>query len=239
MDKNFILDEIRRTAEANGGKPLGTQRFEGETGIRKSDWYGKYWRNWGEAIAEAGLSPNEFQRPYDPSLLLEKFLDLTRELGRIPTEADLRIKARTDRTFPSHSSFSKLGTRSDRVRKLMDFCTSNEGFQDVLDICPKGPVVSKADPHSRRLNHEEFGSVYLMKSGRFYKIGRTNAAGRRERELTIQLPEKAQITHEIRTDDPPGIEAYWHRRFADKRKNGEWFELTSEDIAAFKRRKFM
>ena len=87
--------------------------------------------------------------------------------------------------------------------------------------------------------HGEPGFVYMMKAGRFFKIGRTNALGRRERELVIQLPEAAKVIHSIKTDDPAGIEEYWHRRFQDRRRNGEWFELTPQDLAAFRRRKFM
>lgn len=54
-------------------------------------------------------------------------------------------------------------------------------------------------------------------------------------ELKIQLPENLDLIHEIKTDDPSGIEAYWHRRFEAKRMNGEWFDLNSADIKAFKR----
>jgi hypothetical protein len=81
--------------------------------------------------------------------------------------------------------------------------------------------------------------VCLLKSGRYFKIGKTNALGRRERELAIQLPEKARSVHVIKTDDPADIEAYWHARLAAKRTRGEWFELDAAEVAAFKRRRFM
>ena len=77
----------------------------------------------------------------------------------------------------------------------------------------------------------------MLKHGsrREYKIGKTNNLIRREGEIRLQLPEQARPVHSIKTDDPAGVESYWHSRFASKRKSGEWFELTAEDIRAFKR----
>ncbi len=82
------------------------------------------------------------------------------------------------------------------------------------------------------------GFVYLLRSGKKYKIGRSNAVGRRLRELSIQLPQKPNMVHVIKTDDPEDIESYWHKRFEEKREGGEWFALSQEDIRAFKKRKF-
>jgi hypothetical protein len=53
------------------------------------------------------------------------------------------------------------------------------------------------------------------------------------------IPDPPKMIHKIKTDDPSGIEAYWHKRFQEGRKGGEWFDLTADDIKAFKRRNFM
>lgn len=74
-----------------------------------------------------------------------------------------------------------------------------------------------------------------MKSGHHYKIGRTVSVGSRERQLAIKIPIPPTTVHKIETDDPSGVEAYWHRRFENKRGEGEWFALSSEDVRAFKR----
>jgi len=86
---------------------------------------------------------------------------------------------------------------------------------------------------------EQFGFVYLMKSGRFYKIGRSTCAEKRAYEVQLVLPEELTLVHKIKTDDPVGIEAYWHSRFADRRLRGEWFDLKADDVRAFRRRTFM
>src|SRR3989442_8350249 len=57
------------------------------------------------------------------------------------------------------------------------------------------------------------GFVYLLKSGPYYKIGRTTDFERRFDQIKLQMPFSVEVMHKIETEDPEGIEAYWHRRF--------------------------
>jgi Meiotically Up-regulated Gene 113 (MUG113) protein len=239
MNKENILREIKRTAEANGGVPLGRLRFFRESGIKESDWKGKFWARWNDAVSEAGLEPNQKTGAYEEGVLIERFISLMRELGRFPVVAEIRMKVRTDASFPNDKTFGRFGSKPQFAAKILDYCQSRSGYQDVSALCAAIAKYSDARGENVDDNQTVIGFVYLIKSGRYYKIGRSNSAGRREYELAIQLPEKAKTIHTIRTDDPLGIEAYWHGRFEAKRKNGEWFDLGSADVAAFKRRKFM
>lgn len=239
MTKEHIIAEIKRTAEANGGVPLGKDRFFQATGIKESDWFGRYWSQWGEAVREAGYEPNKLQGAFSDEHLLEAIARLARELGRFPTLGQIHLERRRDSRFPSHNAFTRFGTKAQFVARVREYCRAHPSFADVEALCPLPAAPPEQSEDGGRERDEVFGFVYLLKGGKHYKIGKTNAAGRRERELAIQLPEKAQTVHVIRTDDPAGIEAYWHRRFEAKRKHGEWFELDAADVRAFKRRKFM
>ncbi|MBM4066925.1 MAG: GIY-YIG nuclease family protein [Planctomycetes bacterium] len=238
MDKQHIINEIKHTAEKNNGVPLGVERFYTETGIQKTDWFGKYWARWGDALVEAGYAPNKLQGSYEDEWVIEKFITLIQELGRYPVMGELRLKAKQDKNFPSHSVFSRVGKKAELARKIIEYCKRKGGLNNIVEICQ--PITRTSQPEYTISEEQQvIGYVYLMKSGRYYKIGRTNALGRREYDLGIQLPDKITTVHTIKTDDPIGIEAYWHKRFEERRKNGEWFELTTEDVKAFKRRKFM
>jgi hypothetical protein len=239
LTREYILSEIKRTASAHGGMALGLRRFLQETGIRSADWE-RYWVRWSDALRDAGCQPNEMATAYTDAELFERLIGLMRMLGHFPGFRELRMKSRADKTFPNDRTFqTRLGSKQDIASKLMGFCNAHEGHDDIIVMCAAVAVEAPQDGDEGDTIGTEFGFVYLMKSGRYYKLGRTNSFGRREREIALQLPDKATTVHTIRTDDPVGIEAYWHKRFEPSRRNGEWFELTKEDVGAFKRRKFM
>jgi hypothetical protein len=239
FDREHILSEIKRTAVANGGTPLGKGKFETETGIRPHQW-GKYWARWGEALAEAGFAPNTLIAPISDTTSIEALVKLIREIKRFPAFGDLVVKRARDPDFPSEKVYRRFGGQATLAKRVLQYCQEREGYDDVATLCVPRANEKASDPKvSDKTTLAAFGHVYLLRSGRYYKIGKTNAVGRRERELALRMPEPASVVHSIKTDDPSGIEAYWHGRFADKRKGGEWFDLTAVDVRAFKLRKFM
>lgn len=240
MDKKHIIDEIIRTAKENDGIPLGIDKFASETGIKESDWFPKYWTKWSEALREAGFNPNKMQSAYNENVLIGYVIPLIKELKKFPTTSDFKFKAYHTDGFPWDRAFRRLGKKPEMAQKILNYCASNPGYEDVIEICKEvlGPSEKKDDSDSEK-DDLKFGYVYLMKSGQYYKIGKSDCVEKRNYEIGIKLPEELKIVHKIKTDDPTGIEAYWHNRFADKRIRGEWFDLSNSDIKTFKRRKFM
>jgi hypothetical protein len=195
MTKEQILDEIRRIAAANNGVLPGAQRFRTETGISESAWSGKYWARWGDALREAGFSPNVWQLPHSDDVFVQSYIRLICGLGHFPAVRELSLKRREDSSFPSSGAFARFGSKTTAARRIIEFCRQNNGYEDVISICE--PVAVESSPRTDKTSTPQVveGFVYLIKSGRHYKIGRSNSAGRREYELAIQLPDKATIKY--------------------------------------------
>lgn len=143
MDKQQIVAEIKRIALDHGGHAPGTQAFERATGVRKADWYPHIWLRWSDALVEAGYAPNTFQRKTSDEVLIESYIGLARELGRFPLEGEIRRKARSDASFPSHSAFYRFGGKRNLLAALATYCRKTPGCEDVLALCTQEEKASE------------------------------------------------------------------------------------------------
>ena len=217
MTKGQILAEIRRAAVENGGKPVGRLRFTTETGIRESDWRGIHWVRWNQALAEAGFEPNQLTTRLSDDDKLDLLVGLVRELGHFPVVGELKMKARSTPGFPTEKSFRHFGGKRAMATRVLHFA-AQRGYQDVASLCvPFADTESSADAEGQRVPDRAAprvkGYVYLVRHDRDFKIGRSNDVTRRRREISLLLPKDLEHTHVIETDDPEGIERYWHDRF--------------------------
>ncbi len=84
--------------------------------------------------------------------------------------------------------------------------------------------------NSRRPDHSS-GYVYLLKCGPRYKIGITKDIQRRISELTKQQPFPLELVHCAIGKDHSAKERELHERYSDVRQHGEWFDLTTDQVA--------
>jgi Meiotically up-regulated gene 113 len=228
-----ILNEIRKFALANDGRVPGVRIFERTTGIRESAWRGVLWARWGDAVKEAGLEPNVKQVRIEEDFFLTKLAEACRHFGRFPTAMELRMFQKQADNFPSVKSITRHFGSLKNIPSQLATWAQARNYPHIAEILAFRSAEEVAPAAATRE-----GLVYLIRSGTHYKIGRSDELERRVKEIRTALPEAAELVHSIRTDDPSGIEAYWHKRFASQRANGEWFKLASSDVAAFKRRKY-
>lgn len=100
-----------------------------------------------------------------------------------------------------------------------------KAYEESVSVRKERPAVNKPKP----------GYVYLLQSqSGHYKIGLTKNPEHRAKTFGIQLPFEVEFICLIQTEDMPTLETELHTRFADKRVNGEWFNLAPEDVEYIK-----
>lgn len=218
MTRDYILSEIRRLAAGRGGGTPGQLAFARETGISDHLWLGKFWARWSDAVAEAGLSPNTRTQRLDSDAVLAEVAAACRHYGRVPTKAEMLLYAKASPSLPSPNAIARhFGGRSDLIAALAALAGRDPAYADLSALLPSGPPQRASRPFRPPVAE---GTVYLIKSGEFYKIGRSDELERRVREIRVSLPERAALTHAIRTDDPPGDRGVLAPQV--RRSAGEW-----------------
>lgn len=93
----------------------------------------------------------------------------------------------------------------------------------------------KAQPAKKEQVRTTPGYVYLIRSSTgFFKIGHTKNPENRMATFNVKLPFEVEFVCLISTEDMIVLEKTLHRQFANKRVNGEWFDLTTEDVEYIK-----
>ena len=225
------MAEIRRTTNENGGKPLGQSRFQTATDISPHHWK-YYWPNWGAALQAAGYNPNTKWERVPDDELAKQLIPLIRKLGKYPTFGEMQVYRNQNPNF-RFTVFTKRSKLS-MVQAVLQYCEGKSQYKDIVKICK--PLSSTSDKYANDLQTDNKRAfVYLIRGypGQ-YKIGISDDPERRIYELT-KGPYRPELVWKIETDDPLGIESYWHKRFEEKIMRGEWFKLSASDVRAFKR----
>lgn len=189
-------------------------------------------------MAAANVPAAAFFKPKtDENRVVTAFVNLAARLGRWPTENHQTVERQRDNSFPSLKVVRRLSRSGALANLVAAHCANNPSLAHVGAMAAEKLAEPVSSPTAVRAHIE--GYVYLMKTGRRYKIGHTTSPSRRHREVRLDLPEPTDLVHTIPTDDPPGIEEYWHRRFKGKRiRDTEFFELDRADVIAFQARKY-
>jgi hypothetical protein len=242
MNREQILAQVRRTAEANGN-PVGERAFFTDTGLTRRALWRAGFPNYGSAVEAAGYRRNELlKEAYSDDRLFAPLATLTRDLGHFPTEAERFVARHKYAGFPGAAAYRRRAKVEPLAQALLGWCRRSELFRDVAELLESSLAKHPGADSSKGGRKVVTGYVYLMKygvHGKDFKIGSTENVGRRESQIDMMSPSDVRVVHSIETDDPKGIEMYWHERFAARRvKTKEVFRLTPEDVAAFKRRRY-
>ena len=239
MNKESVTQRILALAGDREGH-IGLKAFLDETGIKENwlriqPWYS----GWNSLLAELGLNTKSFGvvRSSVPNIVMAVANLIVRD-SLWPTQDALARERKRDDLFPSLKVIRPLRKTGELARLIVQLGSTDPNFAAAALLA--APHAAQLAQDTSVLSSERItGYVYMLRSGSHYKIGKSKDPSRRWREIRLELPEETHQVHSIPTDDPTGIEAYWHHRFKEKRvRNTEFFKLDGSDILAFKRRTY-
>ena len=122
---------------------------------------------------------------------------------------------------------------TDKVRALLQNPFLELRLKDALRVVLQNGQYRP--PPAEHVREPRAGYVYLFKDRYgLYKIGRSLNPWQRAKDIS-QPNYLIRVICTLKTNDAFLLERELHERFADKRVEGEWFELDEADVDYFKR----
>jgi hypothetical protein len=229
-DREKIVEQLTRTTAANGGVPLSTRAFFKETGLGPRDLHRCGWPTHGALLQSQGLARGTMRQAYSDEDLFRPLAELTQTLGHFPTQNEREVERHREPAFPSTEAYFRRARGTSLKAEFVAWCRRCDEYPDLVAKLSgsDATAIRQARPAVR-------GYVYMIRSGKRHKIGRETTAGARQAAAGTWLEDPA-VVHRIATDDPEGVERYWHERFRKQNKlvKGEIYDLNAVDVAAFR-----
>jgi hypothetical protein len=224
-----IIVKLKSAIASNGGQPPSSRAFFKASGLNHRDLLRAGWPTYGALLQSQGLQPTEMRRGYTDEEVFRPLAELVVSLGHFPTQNEREVERHRNQAFPSSEAYIRRGRGVMLEHALREWCQTTGNFPELVQTLkqsPSAPYV--AAPVVR-------GYVYMLRAGNRIKIGKESTEGARQAAAGTWL-ENPTVIHRIPTDDPEGVEKYWHERFKKQGKHvkGELFNLSAADIAAFK-----
>lgn len=103
---------------------------------------------------------------------------------------------------------------------------------DESSASEKVAIKKVAAPLLKPDSYKNLGHIYLIQADTgHYKIGRSRNVPERMKLFSVKLPFNFEMIHQFPCQDMYAAESDLHEIFSDKRINGEWFSLSSEDVS--------
>lgn len=133
-----------------------------------------------------------------------------------------------DNILPTHREANSIIRILEKYKKSHTPKSIKKHNDDAFD------AMMRCDPISKiRIKKE--GYIYLIKSDKYYKIGRAKSIKDRMRAYRTENPKETSILIQEKVDDYIGIEAELLKMFAHKNHRGEWFFLNKKDVELIKK----
>lgn len=131
-------------------------------------------------------------------------------------------------TFIAAARFYQGERRNIAKEDLINICNAEWANEEL-----KNRVRSELS-YRKEMEWRGKGYVYIVESQGLFKIGMTGNLADRLKAFKTSLPGGMRPIRTRLVDHAGNAETFLHEKFADKRLNGEWFNLSEKDITWLK-----